>query len=637
MSEKKRVFNVVVIGGGHAGCEAFAAACRLGVKTAMIVPSFETVGYQPCNPAVGGPGKGHLVREIVALGGVMGRITDLSGIQFRTLNRGKGPAVRSTRVQTDSALYVQNMMNLLSNYSENGVIIEDFAVELQWAGSGTSRQITGVTLQSGEVIVSQSVVITTGTFLRGMLFIGDELIPGGRRGAAPAVSLAKSLAKTGLPLIRLKTGTCPRIAGDSIDTSQLEEQFGDDPPPFFSSETTGYTLPQRSCFLTYTGEKTHRVIHENLHRSAMYSGRISGIGPRYCPSIETKIERFPEKERHQIFLEPEDQFGKTVYPAGLSTSFPRDVQEAMVKSIPGLENARIEKWGYAVEYDAVEPQTLTPHLEVDGFRGLFLAGQILGTSGYEEAGALGLMAGANAALSVHGNVPIVLARNQAYLGVMIDDLTGTGVDEPYRMFTSRAEYRLLLREDNADERLFEEGVRTGLIGGDVAARTRASLERMREAVSRLQETVLTPTGETNRRLKDAGLAEIKKPINIFNLIRREGSQLEKLFPIAPWLSELDENTTTRLEVKIRYEGYLGRQEAQAKRLAEVDIIRFPSGMCFEGIPGLRGEIIEKLNRSRPATLGQASRIPGITPAAVEILRVFILRYQQRTVSSAPLR
>ncbi|MBN2529755.1 MAG: tRNA uridine-5-carboxymethylaminomethyl(34) synthesis enzyme MnmG [Deltaproteobacteria bacterium] len=628
MTHTSRIFDVVVIGGGHAGCEAFAAACRLGVKTAMIVPFFATVGTQPCNPAVGGPGKGHLVREIVALGGVMGKITDQSGIQFRTLNRTKGPAVRSTRVQTDSGVYVQNMQRTLSNYEGDGCFIEDFAASLAWTDSGRKKQITGVYLQSGELIKCKTVVITTGTFLRGMLFIGDELTPGGRQGAKPSVNLAKSLEEAGLPLIRLKTGTCPRIAGDSIDTSKLEEQFGDTPAPFFDAETEDYSLPQRSCYLTYTGQKTHNIIQKNLHRSAMYSGSISGIGPRYCPSIETKIERFPDKDRHQIFLEPEDQQGKTIYPAGISTSFPRDVQEEMVRSIPGLENAHIVKWGYAVEYDAVEPQALTPHLEVDGFKGLFLAGQILGTSGYEEAGALGLMAGANAALSVLGIAPIVLRRNQAYLGVMVDDLTGTGVDEPYRMFTSRAEYRLLLREDNADERLFEEATRTGLINTATAAKTRAEMDRVQNTLDRLQNTVFTPGAQTNLRLKEAGLTELKKPVTLIDLVRREGCRLENVFTIAPWLAELDEKATTRLEVKIKYEGYLRRQETQAKRLAEVDSIRFPGGMTFDGIPGLRGEIIEKLNFSRPATLGQASRIPGITPAAIEILRVYIQRHHQ---------
>ena len=627
MSEAELKFDVIVIGGGHAGCEAWAAACRLGVKTAMIVPSFGTVGVQPCNPAVGGPGKGHLVREIVALGGVMGKVTDESGIQFRTLNRGKGPAVRSTRVQTDSEIYVRNMMKTLEGYHKSGVIIEDFATGLKWEGSNRKR-IKGVYLKNGGLVECQTVVITTGTFLRGMLFIGDELIPGGRRGASPSVKLAESIEKTGLPLIRLKTGTCPRIAGDSIDSSRLEEQFGDDPPPFFDPDTTHFNLSQRSCFLTYTGAHTHRVIQENLHRSAMYSGSISGIGPRYCPSIETKIERFPEKDRHQIFLEPEDQDGKVIYPAGLSTSFPRDVQEAMVRSIPGLENAQIVRWGYAVEYDAVEPQSLTPHLEVDGFKGLFLAGQILGTSGYEEAGALGLIAGANAALSVLSVPPIVLPRDKAYTGVMIDDLTGTGVDEPYRMFTSRAEYRLLLREDNADERLFNEAVRTGLIDARNAAKTQAIITRIDDSVSRLQSTMLTPSLETNQRLTDCGLSKISKPVSLLDLVRREGGQLKKLLPVAPWLGELDAKTVTRLEVKIKYAGYLGRQEAQARRLAEVDSVKFPDDMSFKGIPGLRGEIIEKLSQSRPATLGQASRLPGVTPAAVEILRVYIARHLQ---------
>ncbi|MBN2340357.1 MAG: tRNA uridine-5-carboxymethylaminomethyl(34) synthesis enzyme MnmG [Deltaproteobacteria bacterium] len=634
MESKKTKYDVVVIGGGHAGCEAYAASCRLHVKTALVVPSFNTVGVQPCNPAVGGPGKGHLVREIVALGGVMGIVTDRSGIQFRTLNRTKGPAVRSTRVQTDSQVYVENMMSILKNYNEHGSIIEDFAMGLAFDTNHGKRKVTGVYLKKQGFIPCGSVVITTGTFLRGMLFIGDELTPGGRRGAEPSVALAQSLEDAGLPLMRLKTGTCPRLAGDSIDTSRLEEQFGDEPAPFFDPDTTDYALPQRSCFLTYTDDNTHRVIEQNLHKSAMYSGSISGIGPRYCPSIETKIERFPEKERHQIFLEPEDKDGKTIYPAGISTSFPRDVQLEMVHAIPGLENARIVKWGYAVEYDAVEPQALTPHLEVDNFEGLFLAGQILGTSGYEEAGALGLIAGANAALKQKSVAPIVFKRNEAYLGVMIDDLTGTGVDEPYRMFTSRAEYRLLLREDNADERLLNEALRSGLISYAQATKTRQTLTRMDDALNRLQQTVLTPNSETNQRLNDAGLSEIKKPTRLLDLVRRESNNLARVAPVAPWVAEIDDKTATRLEVKIKYEGYLARQEAQAKRLHEIDTIHLPGEMNYDGIPGLRGEIIEKLKRSRPATLGQVSRIPGVTPAAVEILRVYIQRHNQQRAQAA---
>jgi len=618
-------FDVVVIGGGHAGCEAFAAACRVGVRAALVTPSRQAVGTQPCNPAVGGPGKGHLVREVVALGGIMGEVTDRSGIQFRTLNRTRGPAVRATRVQTDSAVYVLEMMVRLEQFLDRGTLLEDTATALHWKGDGPSRRITGVQLERSGFIPTRSVVITTGTFLRGMLFIGDEMTPGGRRNTPPSVDLALSLERTGLPLIRLKTGTCPRLSGDSIDVSSLEPQPGDDPPPFFSPDTRSCALPQRTCHLTWTGEHTHAIIRENMHRSAMYSGLISGTGPRYCPSIEAKINRFADKDRHQIFLEPEDRDGRIIYPSGLSTSFPRDVQEAMVHSIPGLERARIVRFGYAVEYDAVQPRCLSPHLEVDGFAGLFLAGQILGTSGYEEAAALGLIAGANAALLARGDAPIVLRRDQAYAGVMIDDLTGTGVDEPYRMFTSRAEYRLLLREDNADERLLAEGLRAGLIDETAARRVRQVTDAVKAAGDRLRETVVTPSSANNATLREAGLDEVKKPSSLLDLARREGCALARLLPLAPWLGELDDRTRTRLEVDIRYEGYLGRQEAQAKRLGEMDTVKFPPQMVFRGISGLRGEVVEKLEQLRPATLGQASRIPGITPAAIEILRVYAKR------------
>ncbi|MBN2801563.1 MAG: tRNA uridine-5-carboxymethylaminomethyl(34) synthesis enzyme MnmG [Deltaproteobacteria bacterium] len=619
-------FDVVVIGGGHAGCEAYAASCRLNQKTALIVPSVDTLGTQPCNPAVGGPGKGHLVREIVALGGIMGYVTDKSGIQFRTLNSAKGPAVQSTRVQTDSSEYVKTMKTLLSNYSSQGEIIEDFAMGLKWTGDGSLRRIEGVYLKSGKLIFAKAVVVTTGTFLRGMLFIGDELIPGGRMGANPSVELAKSLEESGLPLIRLKTGTCPRIAADSIDFSGLESQPGDNPPPFFDPSTKDYSLPQLKCHITYTGKKSHTVINKNLKLSAMYSGNISGIGPRYCPSIETKIERFPEKERHQIFLEPEDKDGKVIYPAGLSTSFPRNVQLDMLHAIPGLENARVLKWGYAVEYDAVQPQSLTRNLEVESLKGLFLAGQIIGTSGYEEAAALGLIAGANAALSVKGEEPIILKRDEAYIGVMIDDLTGTGVDEPYRIFTSRAEFRLLLREDNSDERLYSEGVRTGLISKEHAERVKALMVEIETGEKKLRETVINPSKIINTRLSEGGLSLIKKTTTLYELAVREGCELLKIVDFAPWIEQLSKKALARLQVNIRYDGYLDRQKSQAKKLEEIDNIKFPTDMKYRGIPGLRGEIVEKLEYSNPQTLGQASRIPGVTPAAIDILQVYIHRW-----------
>jgi len=625
-------YDVIVIGGGHAGCEAFAACLRIGVKAALVTPSIAGIAVQPCNPAVGGPGKGHLVREIVALGGLMGRVTDRSGIQFRTLNRRKGPAVWSTRVQTDSAIYAREMQRELTAIAPPPSMMEDEVMALRIEVDGAKRRVSGVVLARGGALSARAVVITTGTFLRGVLFVGGEREPGGRRGAAPSVALAESLESAGFPLLRLKTGTCPRLDGASIDFSSLDAQRGDEPPPFFDAETRGFSLSQRVCHVTYTGDLAHDVIRKNLTRSALYGGAITGIGPRYCPSIETKIARFPEKERHQIFLEPEDQGGRVIYPAGLSTSLPEDAQDAMVHAIAGLENARIVRYGYAVEYDAIQPTCLTPSLEVDGVAGLFIAGQILGTSGYEEAAALGLVAGANAALAVRGDRPIVLRRDQAYAGVMIDDLTGRGVDEPYRMFTSRAEHRLLLREDNADERLVGEALRANLISEERGDSVRRGIAAAEAAQKRLAETSISPSAEVLRALADLGVGAIKKPTSLADLARREDVRLEDLARFAPWLEEVAPATRARLEVDVKYEGYVRRQEALAVKLAAMDTLKLPADIDYAAIPGLRGESVEKLSRIRPATLGQVSRIPGITPAVVEILHVWCAKLAADRVS-----
>ncbi len=624
MVRKEKTFDVVVVGGGHAGCEAYAASCRVGARTALVIPSIDEAACQPCNPAVGGLGKGHLVREVVALGGLMGRITDQSGLQFRTLNRRKGPAVRGTRVQTDSAMYMQNMAKALRRIP-GGEVIEDRAVALAWTGEGRAKHIVGVELAGGTVLETRAVVMATGTFLRGTLFIGDKTWPGGRRDAKPAVRLAQSLEAMGLPLIRLKTGTCPRLDGSTIRVENLEPQPGDTPEPFFDPSTMGTTLPQLTCYLTYTGEQTHAVVRENLERSALYSGAISGIGPRYCPSFETKVARFPDKERHQIFLEPEDQEAKVIYPSGIPTSLPAEVQDDFVHAIPGLEKARIVRYGYAVEYDAVQPKICAPTLEVDGFSGLYLAGQILGTSGYEEAAALGLVAGANAALKSRGDAPLALDRDQAYAGVMIDDLTTKGVDEPYRMFTSRAEYRLLLREDNADERLVDEGVRTGLVSGSKAQVVKRKLDAVKETLAHLRETELTPSNGNNQRLRDNGLPTISKQISLFDLLRRNDVQLDDLTPLAPWIGELPDTVKARVEVDIKYEGYLDRQQLQAEQLRHIEKVRLPRDIDYRKIPGLKHEVVERLDDTRPATLGQVSRMPGITPAAVHILQVWCQR------------
>jgi tRNA uridine 5-carboxymethylaminomethyl modification enzyme len=627
MSPKKSIFDVVVIGGGHAGCEAYAAACRIGARASLIIPSIGEAACQPCNPAVGGLGKGHLVREVVALGGLMGLATDLCGLQFRTLNLRKGPAVRATRVQTDSGLYMSNMARLLKNI-EGGEIIEDRAIGLIWSEQEGGRRITGVQLERRGTVQTRTVVLATGTFLRGRLFMGDRVFSGGRRDSQPAIRLAESLEETGLPLIRLKTGTCPRLDGKTIRVDDLEAQPSETPPPFFDPSTERTTLPQLTCYVTYTGEPAHEVVRTKLSTSALFSGAISGIGPRYCPSFETKVARFPEKGRHQIFLEPEDRFASVIYPSGLSTSLPADVQEELVHAIPGLENARIVRYGYAVEYDAVQPRALSPTLEIDGFKGLFLAGQILGTSGYEEAAALGLLAGANAALSVRTQRPLVLTRDQAYAGVMVDDLTTLGVDEPYRMFTSRAEYRLLLREDNADERLVDEGIRTGLLDAKRADNIIKKLKTVKEASERLDGFLLTPSAVINAKLKDVGLPVITKPISLLDLLRRDGVRLTDLRVMAPWVQELPEAVRARIEVDVKYEGYLGPQKTQAEQLRNMEQVRLPEGIDFGNIPGLRGEAVEKLSRVKPATLGQASRIPGITPSAVQILHLWCERMRE---------
>ncbi len=619
-------FDVIVIGGGHAGCEAYAAASRVGVRAALVTPSLDDIAAQPCNPAVGGPGKGHLVREIVALGGVMGRVTDRSGLQFRTLNRKKGPAVRATRVQTDSRVYVQEMAQEIQRIA-GGRVIEDRAVGLHWTTEGARRRITGVTLEQTGRINGRAVVIATGTFLRGQLFIGDQVIPGGRRDAPPAVRLAESLEAIGLPMMRLKTGTCPRLDGSTIDTDALEPQISDDPMPFFDPQTRAPALPQLTCYLTYTGPRTHEVIRRTLDQSALYSGAITGIGPRYCPSIETKIARFPDKDRHQVFLEPEDQRGRVVYPSGISTSLPAAVQDEFVHAIDGLHQARIVRYGYAVEYDAIQPRVLTPSLEVDGFDGLFLAGQFLGTSGYEEAAALGLFAGANAALRCRGEAGIALRRDQSYLGVMIDDLTTLGIDEPYRMFTSRAEFRLLLREDNADERLIDVGLATGLVDGSRAREITEKRTAIAQATERLRTTALTPSEETNTRLGDLGLSPVGKPVSLFDYLRRTEVHLRDLLPLAPWIGELPDGVAARVEVDVKYEGYLARQQSLARQLQDGDRVRLPADFDFDAVPGLKKEAVEKLNQARPKTLGQAGRIPGITPATVQMLHVWCRRLE----------
>jgi tRNA uridine 5-carboxymethylaminomethyl modification enzyme len=610
-------YDVVVVGGGHAGCEAFAAACRIGARSVLITPSMTEIAHQPCNPAVGGPGKSQLVREVVALGGLMGLAADRSGLQFRTLNRRKGPAVRATRVQTDSEIYRNEMRKQLQGFC--GDIIEDRAIGLECDNTSGRAVVRAVHLERTGRLKARAVVVTAGTFLRGRIFIGDRIEDGGRRGVAPSLRLARSLEELGL-----KTGTCPRIDAATVDFSRLEPQPGEDPIPFFDPRSQSPELEQLPCYLTYTTPQTHEIALRNLRRSAMYSGGITGIGPRYCPSFETKVERFADRDRHQLFLEPEDRFFSTVYPSGLSTSFPQEVQDELVASIPGLESARIVRYGYAVEYDAVQPRALRPTLELCDIAGLYLAGQVIGTSGYEEAAALGLVAGANAALACQGKPAMVFERQQAYIGVMIDDLTTRGVDEPYRMFTARAEYRLLLREDNAQERLLDAARSTGLIDPDRAETVARQQEFVGNLCERLRRERLNPSNQTNSRLRELGLPEVAKPTPLADLLRRSGVRLVDLIPVASWLDGLREEVVSKIEVEIKYGGYLEREESQARALAWIENTSLPTDLDYRCLAGLRGEIVEKLVALRPSTLGQASRIPGMTPAALQILHVHVL-------------
>jgi tRNA uridine 5-carboxymethylaminomethyl modification enzyme len=619
-------YQVIVIGGGHSGCEAVLASSRMGLKSLMLTANIDTIGLMSCNPSIGGVGKGHLVKEIDALGGEMGKAADATAIQFRRLNTRKGPAVQASRIQADRQAYKAYMRRALE--SEKNIDIKQRMVEGFLAEGG---RVAGVKTNLGEYFLAEAVVVTPGTFPNGLIHIGETRISAGRAGEAPALGISDSFEGLGFKIGRLKTGTPPRLDGRTINWAILEPQPGDSQPKPFSFSNDKIAGEQLPCYITYTNERTHEVIRKNLHKSPLYSGVIKGIGPRYCPSIEDKVVKFGDKERHQIFLEPEGVDTYEIYPNGISTSLPLDVQFELVRTIKGLEEVEIIRPGYAVEYDYSDPTQLFPTLETKIIQNLFFAGQVNGTTGYEEAASQGLIAGINAALRVKGEEPFILDRSEAYIGILIDDLVTKGVDEPYRMFTSRAEHRLILREDNADLRLREKGYRIGLVNGEDYERYLYKKKRIQEELQRIEHTRVFPDSRINEILTQLGSSPIKKPHTIKELLRRPEITFKELSLIDSYFSSfINTDISAQIEMDVKYEGYIQRQMEQVDKFKRLEKLRIPGDFHYDGIPGLSREIVQKLSRIRPSSIGQASRISGITPAAISILLVYLKRKEIET-------